>query len=200
MKSRLKTLLYGSMAALLLTMADGCAVKKVPPVRTYTLNVETPGIQKIASASPLFQSLGVEVDMQGRLGGTRNLYYLSANHRLQPYAYHRWYDTLATMLENKLLVALKEADVAQNVTDTTQSAEAKLHIQIVQAAIDVTDPAKPVAKVRLLATLQNKTKTETKLFESAVSTHSIDPEKAVDAFNEAVDQIVMEMVKWLESE
>ena len=185
-------------AALILSMG-GCAVKKVPPVRTYTLTVQTPGIRNIALPSPLIRNLRVEMAARGRLAGTRNLYYLDDHYRLQTYAYHRWYDTFATMLENKLLVAFKEANVARNVFDTAMHpTQANLRVEVVEAYIDVSDPDQPEARLRLLVTLQyEKGETKTKIFEERVAAKSLSPEAGIQAFNEAANEATVEIVKWL---
>ena len=142
------------------------------------------------------------VDANGRLAGTRNIYYLDADYRLQPYAYHRWYDTFATMLENKLLVALKEANAARNVLGATalQPADATLRVEVVEACVDVTDPDRPKARLRLMATLRNeKGETKTKMFEESVEAKGLSPEAGVKAFNDAANQAAVALVRWLET-
>ena len=197
---RVRNALAPALSAFLLLSLAGCAVKRVPPVRTYTLAVETPGIRQAALPSPRFDELKVTVDARGRLAGTRNIYYLDADYRLQPYAYHRWYDTLATMLENKLLVALEEANAARNILDAAalRPAGTTLRVEVLKACIDVTDPDKPRARLLLMANLRNgKGETKTKMFEESVTAKSLSPEAGVHAFNDAANTIIEDIAKWL---
>ncbi|WP_353662414.1 ABC-type transport auxiliary lipoprotein family protein [Hydrogenimonas sp. SS33] len=191
---------FGFSLALLLLA--GCAVKEVPPTISYTLAAETPAIERSTKA-PLFKTLRVVVKHDSRLSATKNIYYLEKGFALQPYAYHCWYDTPASLLEKKLQLALSKAGIARSVTDSTTPipSDAMLYVEVAELWQDFSHGTPSRAVVTLQATLKTrKGEVLTRLFSASVKTKSDDAPGGVAAFNEAMDRLMGEIAAWLISE
>ncbi|WP_201353024.1 ABC-type transport auxiliary lipoprotein family protein [Hydrogenimonas urashimensis] len=184
---------------LILLLLGGCAVKEVPPAQSYTIAPETPGLEKRALEKPVWRTLEILVKQNGRTTATRNIYYLTKNYRLQPYAYSIWYDTVGTMLQNKLLTAFKEANIAQTVSDGLSSLrpEAMLQIQLLAFCQDFSSKGPSTATVRLLATFHSDKKSVSRIFTAETPAPTDDAEGGVKAFNEALDAITKDLVGWV---
>ena len=202
MKTANTGLFFGPLAAALFAMS-GCAVKTVPPTHYYTLSQTTPGIDRLALKTPLADSIRIVTSHATKLTEGTQIYYLTKRYMQQPYAFSRWYDSVDTMMENKLLAALKRADIAKSLLPAATSADARmvLEIDIVDFVQDFSAGATPTAKITLLATLiDNRTgkSLATRLFESKTACKSADAAGGVAALNEAADRIVLRLVGWLE--
>ncbi len=204
MKKRrlLKTATGWALTALMIAGLGGCATKKVPPIRYYSIETRTPNLEALVFPTPRFDTLEIVMVHPTRLSESSGIYYLDADHRRQPYAFSRWYETPATMLENKLLYAFKKAHVARTVVGKVSGVRAhyRLEIAILEAIQDFTD-GKP-SKVRLscMATLLDNPSRESlaaRLFETSVPAGSEDAKGGVEAFNRAADAIVTDILRWI---
>ncbi|WP_457596519.1 ABC-type transport auxiliary lipoprotein family protein [Hydrogenimonas sp.] len=193
-------------ALLALWLLGGCALKETPPTHTYALTppAATPAIKPLEN--PRFQSLAIALVAPDRVALGRDLFYRRGL-TLQPYAYHRWAETPASMLQRLLLLSLRQAHVAESVT-TDQSRlrpQARLEItpldftQHFEPADGPGRPPRSYGRVVLAATLLDASGRllGSKTFEASVSAHSPDAEGGVLALDEAAHRVVAEVTAWL---
>ena len=193
-----------ALLPLLLLGLGGCGTKKVPPTHYYTIDIHTPGIGEPNVETPRFGTLRIAMVHPTRLTNSSNIFYREKSHRLQPYAYSRWYETLGSMLENKLLLAFEKSRMAETVVGDVSGtrADARLEVAVLDAVHDFTG-GKP-SKARLVCTvtlLDNRTRESlaSKLFEVEAAAPSDDAEGGVKALNEAADRMVAEILRWVAS-
>lgn len=182
----------------------GCATKKVPATHYYTIDTGTPDLQELVLQTPRFDALKIVMVHPTRLTNSSNIFYLDVNHRQQPYSYSRWYEPVNTLLENKLLLALKKANVAHTVLGSVSGsmADYRLEITVLEFIQDFTQGKPSKARVSLMATLLDNRSRDilaTKLFETEIPAPSDNAEGGVAAFNEISDTIVREIIRWIES-
>ncbi len=194
---------FAALSAALFMMA-GCAVKKIPPTHSYALSTITPGIEKLKLGTPRFDALRIVTAHSNRISQSMQIYYQDGNFRRQPYAYSRWYDTVDTMLQNKILTALDRAHIARALLPAATSADANtvLEIDTIDFIQDFSQDRRCVAKITLLATLiDNKTgkSLDSRLFQAQKSCTSGDVPGGVAALNAAADALTLELVQWVES-
>ncbi len=186
----------------LLFLFGGCAVKKVPPTHSYLLAPSTPSIAK-HSANPRLDSLRILVAHPTRISESTAIYYLDDRYRQQPYSYSRWYDTVATMFEGKLLRAIERSGIAKNVAGRSSAAKTRLLLEV--AILDFVhdcsgvEPSK--GRAVLLASLiwsRNGKTVASRLFEAETDAPQRSAAGGVAALNEASDTIVADLIEWLE--
>lgn len=190
-----------TLPALLLLALGGCGIKTIPATRYYAIDVHTPRLETVTPKGPRFDSLEIAIVQPTRLTNSSAIFYLENGHRQQPYAYSRWYETLGSMLENKLLLAFEKAQVAETVTGSVSGARAdfRLEIAILDAIHDFTGQKPSRVRLSCTASLLDKRTGESlasKLFEVVVPAPTDDAEGGVAAFNEAADRIVTDIVRW----
>ena len=189
---------------LLALALGGCAARKIPATQYYTIDTRTPRLEEVALRAPRFDSLEIAMVHPTRLTNSSNIFYLDAGHRQQPYSYSRWYETVDTMLENKLLLAIERANVAKTVVGKISGATTswRLEIAVFDFIQDFTQKERSKARVSLLATLldnRSKKVVAAKLFTKEIPSPSDDARGGVEALNEATDEVVREMIGWLSS-
>ncbi len=179
----------------------GCSVKKVPPTAFYRISQETPGIRESANKQAI-DSIRVTFSRSSRVSESSSIYYTDKDFRQQPYAYSRWYDTPATMLEGKLIFALEKSKIAKNVTGSSSAADTKtvLEIGVLDFVHEFGKSGRSRGKAVILASLVRNRDGKTlcaKLFEADSTAATDDAEGGVAALNSASDKIVAEIVEWL---
>ncbi|WP_457598558.1 ABC-type transport auxiliary lipoprotein family protein [Hydrogenimonas sp.] len=191
----------GAAAAMLLL--GGCSVKKVPPTHYYLLHPSTPSLQQ-AVKEPKFGSLKLAFTHPSKISESTAIYYLDDRFRQQPYSYSRWYDTVDTMFENKLLRALERSGIAENIATNASAASTRmvLELAILDCVQDYSGKAPSKGRIAILASLierKDGTTVATKLFEADADAPTQNAEGGVAALNEAADRIVAEMIRWLKN-
>ncbi len=188
-------------ALVFLLFLGGCSVKKVPPTTFYHISQETPGIEKSADRQAI-DSIRVTFSRSSRVSESSSIYYTDKDFRQQPYAYSRWYDTPAAMLEGKLIFALEKSKIAKNVTGSSSAAETKnvLEIGVLDFVHKFERGGGSGGRAVILASLVRNRDGKTlctKLFEAYSPAATDDAAGGVAALNSASDKIVAEIVEWL---
>ncbi|WP_456451364.1 ABC-type transport auxiliary lipoprotein family protein [Hydrogenimonas sp.] len=195
MKTALKALPL--LAALVL---GGCAVKKVPPTQTYTL--PPPALQSPSKTAqkPLFDTLKVSVTDPSRLGLSTAIYYLRGE-RLQPYAYNRWAQTPAAMVEKAALLALQNERIARHVLTGASRGRSDHLLEL--SLLDFTQrfgDEGSRGRVLLQATLidaKSREVLKSKLFEATAPAPTDDAAGGVAALGSATKKVMEALTEWL---
>ncbi len=194
---------FATICATLLFVLSGCATKRVPPTHYYTISSVTPGIEKQRVENPRFDTLRISTAHSSRMNQSTQIYYQNKNFQREPYAYSRWYDSVDTMMQNKLLTAIKSANIAHTVLPAATSADTTMVLETdtIEFIQDFSRGGKCVAKIAMLATLiDNKTGKShgSRLFRAKKPCRSYDAPGGVAALNDAANTITLELIGWLE--
>jgi ABC-type uncharacterized transport system auxiliary subunit len=179
--------------------ATGCAVKKVPPVTTYTIRMPAPA--QSHRPAPRFETLKLAVANADRTTLTTALYYRRGD-RLQPYAYHRWARTPVAMIENALLLTLRREGIARNVLGSASSARSPYLLEISPLAFTQVfdDEGRSrghlLMEAALIDTAEGKV-VRSKLFETWAEAPTPDAEGGVEALGRATAEAAEELAAWL---
>ncbi len=182
----------------------GCSVKKVPPTYSYYLSQETSGITNSSVSTPVIGSLKLAFTLPSRVSESTSIYYIDKNYKQQSYNYSRWYDTVTTMFEAKLLRAIENSGIAKSVTGSTTAVDAEviLEIGILDFVHDLNGGENSKGSVCILATLinnRNGKTVATKLFEAAADAEKKNAQGAVAALNKAADDVTVRIIDWLKT-
>ena len=178
----------------------GCAVKRVPPTLTYEIDTQTSSVPK--AQVPLFDSLRLVVIPGSKSAISTAFFYRLPDHRLQPYAYHRWAETPRQMMTQKLLFTLQQSGIARHALPAQAKGSARYTLQIDLLTFRQTfnDQNRSLGKIGLLATLvddRNARIVASKLFEADAPAPIPDAPGGVKALNRAADKITEDILKWL---
>ncbi len=192
------------MIAALGLLFGGCSVKKVPPTHLYHLSQPTPKIEKASTSKPKFDSIRISFTHPSRVSESTSIYYIDKNFKEQPYSFSRWYDTVDTMFEGKLLLALKRSKIVKNVTGsgTAADTETLLEIAILDFTHDFSAGKPSRGRVVVLASLvrsRDGRSIASALFEESEPAETENAEGGVAALNRAADRVVADMIEWLQS-
>ncbi|BDY12096.1 ABC-type transport auxiliary lipoprotein family protein [Hydrogenimonas cancrithermarum] len=188
-----------------LLLLGGCSIKRVPSPMTYTLNQETPALTRLRLENPRFDTIRLAFNHSTKLSESSTLYYRKAGYLHQPYAYSRWYDSVDSMLENKLLYALRQSNIARTVLPAATHADTEmvLEISLINFVHDFSKGTPSKGVVRMIATLienRNGKTVASETFEAAVPALSEDAKGGVAALNRATDEVVVSLIMWLEAD
>ncbi len=182
----------------------GCSVKKTPPVHFYYLSQSTPQIGISSPSGPKFDSMRITFSHASRVSESTSIYYIDKAFKEQPYSFSRWYDTVDTMFESKLLLALKKSATVKSVagSGTAADTETVLEIAILDFVQDFSAGGPSRGKVVVLASLvrsKDGKSIATGLFEEHETAKTQNAEGGVAALNRAADRVVADIIAWLQS-
>ncbi len=180
----------------------GCTVKKVPPTNLYHLSQTTTQTEEISPSKPKFESLRVTFANSSRVGESTSIYYIDENFKKQPYSFSRWYDSVDSMFEAKLLLALKRSGIAESIASSESAADTKtvLEISILDFAQDFSSGKPSKGRVVVLASLirsKDAKSMATGLFQESIPAKTEDAKGGVAALNTATEKIVNDIIEWL---
>ena len=193
--------------SLLLFMAllfGGCAVKRVPAAKEYQISSTTSGIEEFQNDTSRFDTLKLRFSHSSKTVTTSNIYYIDEQYRKQPYSYSRWYDTVETMFEEKLIKALKRSKTVKSVLSGSTAARSDyiLELDILEFVQEFPTEGRSFGKVVVMASLVRSVDRKvisSKLFESTSPAPQDSAEGGVEALNRATDSVVTEILEWLNS-
>jgi ABC-type uncharacterized transport system auxiliary subunit len=117
------------------------------------------------------------------------------------YRFASWVESPSTRFSTLLLTAIEKSGIVRNVSRSTGTVlgTVQLNTEMIEC-YHLTTPGRGVGKVKVraeLLSLQNRSVIAVKEFSSEVPVKSYDAEGAVVAISSALNQIVVEMVPWL---
>ncbi len=179
----------------------GCVAETVPPIQNYTLETEysAPVSSRLLHRSQVIKITPVKALSEYT---RRDIIYSNQDNQLNSYAYSRWNDAPVKLFENIIQQKLENSGLFKAVISSSSFSRADLLLEsrlldFRQKGINQ-GASTSIVRVRFyLVNAANRSVTDSKEFTATVPLKTVNARGAVDALNQASNQIADKLVKWL---
>ncbi len=179
----------------------GCVAETVPPVQNYTLETENP---ELVLSSLIHRPQVIKITPIKALSeySRRDIIYSDQDNQLNSYAYSRWNDAPVKLLENIIQQKLENSGLFKAVISSSSFSRADLLLEsrlldFRQKGINQGESTSIVRARFYLVNTANRSIIDSKEFTATVPLKTVNAKGAVDALNQASNQIADKLVKWL---
>lgn len=180
----------------------GCTTFQAPGDDSGTTWELDPAVESRSVVAPVAATLHIARPTSTAVLATTNMAYRQQRFERRYYASNRWADEPARLIHPHLVAALEQAGVFQTVLSTSTSAPAqyRLETELLEIVQDFRDRKQGVARIDLrcrLVDVRTSSVMATRRFQAQADSHEATPGAGVDAANQALEQILEELVAWV---
>ncbi len=176
----------------------GCEVKKLStPIQTYTISYN----EIKPKESKREDILKVSLPLSSKVIMSDTILYSDANNTLNSYTFNKWIDTPNMLLQKLFIESINDSNLFKSAISDYSRIRANLELEsnIIEFKQVFEDKISyGILKVRFyLIEMRTKNLIDSKDFEYKIKSNSNDAIGAVESLNIAVDNLIQDLIKWL---